>query len=120
MTHDKGIIDCTDEDKNTAFHTLCLNSVSCTEDLVYMYNILKKFQINRKAVNINNQTGLDILQARIKTDNPYDCSLPATKGFFVFITNSKRKSLLTIKSCPDKKRFSGISVTYAIPQVSKD
>lgn len=83
-----------------------------------MYNTLKKYGCNRKALNIDNKTGLDILQARIKIENPYDCSLPATRGFFEYLTANKRKSLVTIKSCPQTgaKRFSGISVATIEPR----
>jgi hypothetical protein len=76
-----------------------------------MYNVLKKNKCDRKAFNKDHKTGLDILQFRIKTENPYDCSLPAVIGFFKIICSSKRKSLITTKSCPnDGKRFSGVSV----------
>lgn len=111
IKQDKGLIECLDEEKNNPFHALCKNSVSCTEDLIYMYNILKQHGCDRKAINKNNKTGLDILQIRIKEENPYDLSLPAIRGFFNAIASTKRKSLLTTKSCPqNNKRFSGISI----------
>lgn len=105
------LVEMVDDDKNTAFHLLWMNPVSWTSDLVFMYNALKLHKCDRKAQNKDHKTGMDILQFRIKTDNPYDWSLPATKGFLDSITSQKRKSLISTKSCPiDKKRFSGVSV----------
>jgi ankyrin repeat protein len=112
IENDNDLIDWVDDDKNTAFHSLCKNSVSCTEDLIYMHNVLKKYNLKRKAFNNKNQTGLDILQDRIKSGNPYDWNIQATHGLFNYLASSKRKSLMTTYSWPqnERKRFSGVSV----------
>lgn len=75
-----------------------------------MYNLLKKYGWDRRAKNINDKTGLKIIEERIKNSNPYDSSLAAVKGFMEYVEPTKHKSLMTINSCPKSKsqRFSEV------------
>ena len=112
MEKDPLIVNSVDDDKNTPFHTLCKNTVSSKQDLIYMYNMLKKYGWDRRAKNIHDETGLKIIEERIKFSNPYDSSLTAVQGFMEYIEPTKHKSLITISSWPKSKlkRFSGISI----------
>jgi len=82
------MVNLTDLQSDTPFHSLCRNTSSSDEELITVFQYLNQHQIKVHKRNKDGFTGIEIITQRIRNRNPYDGNLSSVRLLYWNILDS--------------------------------